>query len=153
MKSIELSEELLESFKKFCKAKSEGKYNIISNAARVAYEYDIPNDHYLFIIKNYNRISESYPELIEESEMASVINSPRKVIKVSSEIISSHMWRNKCCMCDKTNMESLYYVAAINGLMCHECYQDWISKDPYLDSCSLTIEEGNFNSVSELLNL
>lgn len=86
--------------------------------------------------------------------MARIITEPRKVIELDLLDIIALGYGTICCKCELVQSKlPVYYIAVLHDIMCKEYYDEWISKDHYLDANDLKIEDSNFNSVKKLLNL
>lgn len=71
-----------------------------------------------------------------------------KVIKLTRLETAAIEFGNICDHCNNIINDDMYYIAAINQLVCHNCYENKISKYPkYNDSKDIMIENNNYAYV------
>lgn len=71
-----------------------------------------------------------------------------KVIQLTRLEAAAIEFGNICDRCNSITNDDMYYVAAINQLVCHNCYENKISKYPkYKDNNDIMIENNNYANV------
>ena len=71
-----------------------------------------------------------------------------KVIKLTRLEAAAIEFGNTCDYCNSIITDDMYYIAAINQLVCHNCYKNKISKCPkHRDIETIRFEHDNYDKV------
>lgn len=71
-----------------------------------------------------------------------------KVIKLTRLEAAAIEFCNICDHCNSIITDDMYYIAAINQLVCHNCYKNKISKHPkHKDIETIRFEHDNYDKV------
>lgn len=71
-----------------------------------------------------------------------------KVIKLTRLEAAAIEFVNICDHCNSIITDDMYYIAAINQLVCHNCYKNKISKCPkHKDIETIRFEHDNYDKV------
>lgn len=80
-----------------------------------------------------------------------------KVIQLTRLEATAIEFGNICDRCNSITNDDMYYVAAINQLVCHNCYENKISKLPkylkYKDIETIRFENDNYDKVLTQLEI
>lgn len=75
-------------------------------------------------------------------------NQGYKIIEMTQLEIAAVEFGNICDHCNYQSSENMFYVAALNRLMCKDCFENYIQSFPYYDDKdSLAFENKHYNSV------
>ncbi len=86
--------------------------------------------------------------------MAKIVNNYKgfKVIRLSRKEAYSLSWGDICESCNSIITEDMYYIAAINDVLCKSCYNNFINESTRYSE-DIPIEDRNFNYYKEALGL
>lgn len=77
-----------------------------------------------------------------------------KVIKLTRLETAAIEFGNICDCCNSIANDDMYYIAAINQLVCHNCYKNKISKCPkHKDIETIRFENDNYDKVLTQLEI